>query len=228
MEGARASYQRAVRDLAGAGQFDGAEGALVSLASAALLTGEGIASALASARQQKLSGREYYVIALLQAVQGDTAGSERGLQLYVAARPELGSQGIERLRNYAALYAALARKDPQGVLAAAGRLPDSGDAAFRYPRGWAYFETKDYSRAEQDLRAAILDEKILSSFNSMRNHSPLLAALAHFYLGQVYEATGKREQAANEYQEFLSHFENSRANLPQIAIARAALQHSLP
>jgi flagellar biosynthesis chaperone FliJ len=62
----------------------------------------------------------------------------------------------------------------------------------------------------------------------LRTHSPLLAALAHFYLGQVYEATGKREPAANEYQEFLSHFENSRATLPQIAQARAALRRSLP
>ena len=228
LEGARASYQGAVRDLAGAGQFDGAEGALASLASAALLTGEGIASVLAMARHQKLSGREYNVIALLQAVQGDTAGSERSVQLYAAARPELGPRGIEKLRNYGALYAALVRKDPQGVLAVAGRLPNSGDAVLRYPRGWAYFQAKDYSRAEQDLRAAILDEKLLSSFNAMRTHSPLIAALAHFYLGQLYEATGKRELAAPEYQEFLSHFENSRASLPQIALARAALQRSLP
>jgi hypothetical protein len=56
----------------------------------------------------------------------------------------------------------------------------------------------------------------------------LLVALAHFYLGQVYEARGKREQATNEHQEFLSHFENSRASLSQIALARAALQRFLP
>jgi hypothetical protein len=62
----------------------------------------------------------------------------------------------------------------------------------------------------------------------MRNRAPLLAALAHFYLGQVFEATGKREQATNEYQEFLSHFENSGCSLPQIDQARAALQRSLP
>ena len=187
-----------------------------------------MASDLAFARQQKLSGRENRAIGLLQAAQGDTAGSERSLQLYAAARPELGPQGIERLRNYDALYAALVRKDPQGVIAAAGRLPNFTDSWLRYPRGWAYFETKDYSRAEQDLRAAVIDEKLLESFSTMRTRSPLLAALAHFYLGQVYEATGKREQATNEYQEFLSHFENSRASLPQIALARAALQRSLP
>jgi serine/threonine protein kinase/tetratricopeptide (TPR) repeat protein len=228
LEGARASYQRAVQDLAGAGQNNGADDALRSLALISLLTGEGLASDLAFARQQDLSGLEQGLIGALQAAQGDTAGAERSFHLYAAARPELGSPGLDQLRSYYVLYAALVRKDPQAVIAAAGRMPNSMDAFMRYPRGWAYFQTKDYSRAEQDLRMAILDEKQLSSFNGMRGHSPLLAALAHFYLGQVYEATGKREPAANEYQEFLSHFENSRANLPQIALARAALQRSIP
>jgi tetratricopeptide (TPR) repeat protein len=164
----------------------------------------------------------------LQAAQGDTAASERSLQLYAAARPELGSQGLEQIRNYNALYAALVRKDVPGVLAVSSRLPNFIISLLRYPRGWAYFQTKDYTRAEQDLRAAVVDERLLSNFNDVRTRSPLRAALTHFYLGQVYEATGKRDQAANEYQEFLSHFENSRASLPQIALARAALQRSLP
>jgi serine/threonine protein kinase/tetratricopeptide (TPR) repeat protein/TolB-like protein len=228
LEGARASYQRAVRDLAGAGQIDGADGALISMASLSLLTGEGLASDLAFARQQKLSGHEANAIALLQAALGDTAGFEHSLQLYAAARPEIGPEGIEQLRNYCALYAALIHNDPQGVIAAAGRLPKSIDAPLLYPRGWAYLQTKDFARAEQDFRQAVLGEKVLSNFNALRTRSPLIEVLAHFYLGQVYEATGKREQAANEYQEFLSHFDKSRASLPQIALARAALQRSLP
>jgi len=228
LEGARASFERAVRDLARAGQYEGAEDALTSLASISLLTGQGVASDLAFARQQKLSGHEYGPIALLQAAQGDMTASEHSLQLYAAARPELGPQGIEQSRNYGALYAAYARNDPQGVIAAAGRLPNSIDSVFRYPLGWAYLQAKDYGRAEQDFREAILDEKDSSEPSVVRTRSPLLAALAHFYLGQVYEATGKRDQAVNEYQEFLSHFENSRATLPQIAPARAALQRSLP
>jgi serine/threonine protein kinase/tetratricopeptide (TPR) repeat protein len=227
LEGARASYRRAVGDLAGAGQKDGASGALRSLALISLLTGQGMDAALAFARQQHLSGLEHGVIAVLQMAQGDTAACERSLQLYAAARPELGPPGVEKLRSYYAVYGALVRKDPQGVIAAAARLPNSFDSILRYPRGWAYLNTKDYARAEQDLRAAILDEKLMSGFNSIRSHSPLLAALAHFYLGQVYEATGKRDQAVNEYQEFLSHFENSRASLPQIALARTALQRSM-
>jgi serine/threonine protein kinase/tetratricopeptide (TPR) repeat protein len=226
--GARASYQRAVGELAGAGQNHGASDGLRSLITISLLTGEGLASDLAFARRQKLAGMENGAIAFLQAAQGDTAAAERSFQLFAAARLELGPQGIEILRNYRDLYAALVRKDPPGALAAAGRLPNSKDAFMRYPRGWAYLQTKDYTRAEQDLQAAIRDEKLLNNFNAMRNRSPLLAELAHFYLGQVYEATGKRDQATNEYQEFLSHFENSGCAFPQIDLARAALKHSLP
>jgi serine/threonine protein kinase/tetratricopeptide (TPR) repeat protein len=228
LEGAQASYQRAVRDLEQAGQNPGADDALLSLAMLSLLTGEGMASPLAFARQQRLSGMENRAIALLQTAQGDAAASERSLQLYAGARPELGPQGVERIRNYNSLYAALVRKDAQGVLAASSRLPKSVSPAFLYPRGWAYFQIKDYSRAERDLRAAILEENDFGSPSVMLSRSPLRAALAHFYLGQVYEATGKRDQAANEYQEFLSHFDSSRANLPQIPLARAALCRSLP
>ena len=228
LEGARASYQNAVRDLASAGQNDGAGGALRSLILLSLLTDKELTADLAFARQQKLSGMENGAIGFLQAVQGDTAASERSFQLFAAASPETGPQGIARIRNYAALYAAFLHNDARGVIAVAGRLPSSTDGFMRCLRGWAYFETKDYTRAEQDLHGAILDQKQLANFNAMRMHSPLLMALAHFYLGQVYEATGNREQAANEYQEFLSHFENSRATLPQIAMARAALQRSLP
>jgi tetratricopeptide (TPR) repeat protein len=228
LEGARASYQRAVRDLARVGQNGGAADALHSLVMISLLTGQGVASDLVLARQQKLSGWEYGAIAALQAAQGDTAASDRSLQLYAAARPELSSQGREEIRKYIALYAALVRRDAPGVLQVASRLPNFVVSPLRYPRGWAYFETKDYTRAEQDLRTALVQERSQSNFNAIRTRSPLLAAMAHFYLGQVYEATGKREQAANEYQEFLSHFENSRASLPQIALARAALQRSLP
>jgi hypothetical protein len=41
------------------------------------------------------------------------------------------------------------------------------------------------------------------------------------------EQSGKKAEAVNAYQEFLGHFENSTANLPQIAEARAALKRLL-
>ena len=61
-----------------------------------------------------------------------------------------------------------------------------------------------------------------------------IEAYRHFQLGRQYmvrflwaEATGKRDQAVNEYQEFASHFEGSRTRLPQVAEARAALKRLL-
>jgi hypothetical protein len=82
---------------------------------------------------------------------------------------------------------------------------------------------KDYAAAERELRLALFGERDMDNFNVLRQHTPLLAILGHFYLGQVYEATGKRDLAANEYQEFLRHFEGSLARLPQLAEARAAI-----
>ncbi len=228
LDGARTSYEHAVEELAASGQYQSAGDALRSLMTIALLTGEGLASDLAFAHRQKLSGMENGAIGFLQAAQGDTAAADHSFQLFAAARPELGPEGIEILRNFRDLYAALARNNAQAAMAAAARLPNSRSAFLCYPRGWAYLQAKDYGRAEQDLRASIIDVKLLNNFNAMRTRSPLIAVLAHFYLGQVEEATGRHDQAINEYQEFLSHFEDSHAHLPQIAIARAALQHSLP
>jgi eukaryotic-like serine/threonine-protein kinase len=225
LEGARASYERAVQDMARAGQNLLAGAALGSLAREAILSGQGIDSALAFARRQDLAGRQFGPTALLQAVQGDTAASERSLQLFAVAPPPppLSPQGVESMRNNIALTVAFAHKDAQGVIAAAGRLPVSVSSGLQFPLGWAYLATKDYAKAEKALRAAIFSER--SPLNG--DPSPLRQALAHFYLGQVYEATGKKDQAVNEYQDFLSHFENSKAQLSQIAEARAALQRSM-
>jgi eukaryotic-like serine/threonine-protein kinase len=228
-EGARAGYEKAVQGMARAGQNVLGGQTLASIAGVAILTGKGLDSALAFARGQNLGGRQYWVVGFLQAVQGDTTGSERSLELFAKAPtgPELSQQGIERVRNEYALWAAYFNRDAQGVIAAADRLPPSQSPRHQYPLGWAYLETKDYAKAEKALKAAIFSERDMSNIGVTRGRSPLLEALAHFYLGQVYEATSKRDQAVNEYQDFLSHFDNSGAKLPQIAIARAALQRSM-
>ena len=224
LEGARASYRQGVKELARAGQNQSASDALASLATLSMLTGQGLAADLAFARQQKLHGEEFGVIAFLQAVMGDTAAANQSIQEFAAAHPELGEIGIEQQRNLNRMFAALARNDAQGVLAAAASLPNLTFPWLRFARGRAYLVLKDYARAEQDLRRALISGRNVSNFNQVRRRSPLLDSLAHFYLAQVFEATGKRDQAVNEYQEFLSPFENSRAQLPQIAQARAALQ----
>jgi hypothetical protein len=62
---------------------------------------------------------------------------------------------------------------------------------------------------------------------SIANSDFLAYALSEFYLAKVFEHAGKRAEAVNAYQEFLSHFENSNARLPQITEARAALKRLL-
>jgi hypothetical protein len=94
-------------------------------------------------------------------------------------------------------------------------------------KGRAQLLLKEHAAAERHLRLALLRERDVSNLDKMRARTPLLAQLCHFYLGQVYEATGKREQAVNEYQEFASHFEGSKTRLPQVAEARAALKRPL-
>jgi hypothetical protein len=53
---------------------------------------------------------------------------------------------------------------------------------------------------------------------------PILGILSHYYLGQLYERTSKRDQAINEYQEFLSHFQNAQPHLAQVGDARTAMK----
>ena len=225
LEGARAGYERAVQDMARAGQKEVAAGTLRSLAGLAILSGEGMDSALAFARRQDLGGQQYAPTGILQAAQGDMAAAGHSLELAAAVPPKLNQQGIERIRNFYALANAFVRKDAQAALAAAGRLPPSANPFQQFVAGWAYLDTKDYAKAEKALKTAIRSERDMSNMGAVRGRSPLLEALAHFYLGQVYDAKGKHDQAVNEYQDFLSHFDRSKAKLPQIAVARAALQH---
>ena len=125
------------------------------------------------------------------------------------------------------IYAALLRNDGPAALTAASRLPDLQLSWLLFAKGRAHLLLKDYARAEQELRRVPSFERALGGHRATRTRSPLRESLCHFYLAQVYEATAKREQAVNEYREFLSHFENSRARLPQVAEARAALKRLL-
>jgi tetratricopeptide (TPR) repeat protein len=164
---------------------------------------------------------------LLETVQGGQAAAARSLEQYASAHPWISQKGLDFERAAADVWAALMRNDGRGVLAAAGRLPDLQGPRWLSAKGVAHLLVKDYVPAEQELSRAIAGERNLSNPGVSRSRSPLLAILCHFHLGQVYEATGKRQQAVNEYQEFLSHFENSKTRLPQVAEARAALKRLL-
>jgi len=60
----------------------------------------------------------------------------------------------------------------------------------------------------------------MTMFGLTHTRSPLVTLLRHFHLGQVHEATGKRERAVSESREFLSpSVEGSTSRLPQIGEA---------
>jgi hypothetical protein len=80
------------------------------------------------------------------------------------------------------------------------------------------------AEAERHLRFTLIAEKVWSNSSQLSSHDFLSYALANFYLGRALEQSGMKVEATNAYQEFLSHFENSNAQLPQIAEARAALK----
>jgi tetratricopeptide (TPR) repeat protein len=90
--------------------------------------------------------------------------------------------------------------------------------------GRAYLELGALPEAEEHLRFALKAYRTWGITKSIVVAPNFLAyALTQFYLGKILEQTGKKAEAINAYQEFLSHFENSTAKLPQIAEARAAL-----
>jgi hypothetical protein len=223
MDAAREFYRKAVAGQASANP-DNAGRALMALAHISYVLGDS-ASALTFARQQRLEGEEHLAISFLEAVQGDTAGAERSLQRYLSARPWLTPAAAQLWRVRNQMAAALQRNDGQAVRGYALPLPTALECWIPVYEARAALLLQDYAAAEHLLRRVLFLERWLLAVTGL-NHtrSPLVTLLCHFYLGQVYEATGKRDQAVSEYREFLSPFEGSTTRLPQIADARAALK----
>jgi tetratricopeptide (TPR) repeat protein len=126
--------------------------------------------------------------------------------------------GLDRLQ--AAAYAGRW----QEVIASWPQLGQQFWPGYALHVGRAYLEMGMLGEAERHLRFASNEERLWSSADAVTAHNFLSYTLAQFYLGRVLEQTGKKAEAINAYQEFLSHFENSTAKLPQIAEARAALK----
>jgi len=70
----------------------------------------------------------------------------------------------------------------------------------------------------------MLAQRMWGNDDYIASASFLSYTLANFYLGKLLEQSGKKAEAIHAYQEFLGHFENSAAKLPQIAEARTALK----
>ncbi len=228
-EGALPVYQNVISDLLRGGQTVMAESSLRVFATVSFAVGKE-ETALRFARQLNSHGKELLVVSSLQAALGNEAAAEETLRQYSARNPEPTGLGVERERAVNALRVALARHDPDAASSALQRLPTQLETSPEdgrmeiLVRGRARLLSRDYGGAEADFRASINDQRFIGNYRSVRSRAPLIEHLCHFYLGQIHEATGKREDAIREYRSFLSHYTTSHSRLPQIAEARAALK----
>jgi len=223
VETAQEFYCLTVVELARAGRLEDAGRALNVYARNSSYLGRE-SEALSFARRQKLQGEEGYPLAFLEACRGDLEAAERALKAAASTRPWLGPRAFDLQRTHCEMQAALVRGDGRAVLNAASRLPDYEYSDLLIVRGRAELLVQDYGAAERLIRRAIKAGRLLYRPPDVYSHSPLFQMLCHFYLGQVYEAAGKLEQAVSEYREFLSRFDGAQTRLSQVTQARAALK----
>jgi len=223
LEGALASYREAVLQLGRAKQSQAAETFLRQFAGLSVLLGEG-SSALSFAQQQNLGGEELQTVAFLQIMAGNSSAGQQSLQRFAASHPWVAPRALEIDQAYADASAAVHRGDGQTALSRAASIPNFQDAYLLFLKARSHLLTNDDSSAENEFRAVLRADRSLQNSRTMTARFPVFGILSHYYLGQLYEHTGKHDQAVNEYQDFLSHFASGQSRLPQIGEARTALK----
>jgi eukaryotic-like serine/threonine-protein kinase len=187
------------------------------------MLGEG-SSALSFAQQQKLDDEELQTVAFLETLAGNASAAKQNLQRFAASHSWISPRAIEIDQAYADITAAVQRGDGQAALTRAAGIPDFREPHLLFLKARSHLLVNDYSSAEAEFRAVLAANHVLANAGSLVGRFPLAEVLSHYYLGQLYERTGKRDQAVNEYQEFLSHFPNSQSRLAQVGDARGALK----
>jgi eukaryotic-like serine/threonine-protein kinase len=223
LDGALASYRTAVLQLGRAKQSQAAESFLQAFAALSVMLGEG-SSALSFAQQQKLDDEELQTVAFLETLAGNASAAKQNLQRFAASHSWISPRAIEIDQAYADITAAVQRGDGQAALTRAAGIPDFREPHLLFLKARSHLLVNDYSSAEAEFRAVLAANHVLANAGSLVGRFPLAEVLSHYYLGQLYERTGKRDQAVNEYQEFLSHFPNSQSRLAQVGDARGALK----
>jgi eukaryotic-like serine/threonine-protein kinase len=188
-----------------------------------LLLGEG-SSALSFLQQQKLDDEQLPVVAFLQTMAGNPTAAQQSLQKYASSHPWLAPRALEINQALADVTLAVHNGDGQTALSRAASIPNFQDAYLLYLKARAHLLTNDYASAENEFRAGLRAGRNLENGRTMAVRFPALGILSHYYLGELYELSGKRDQAINEYQEFLSYFPGSQSRLAQVGDARTALK----
>jgi eukaryotic-like serine/threonine-protein kinase len=222
-EGALTGYREAVVQLARAGQNEAAGNYLQPIIVLSLLLNE-TSSVDSFVRQQKLGGEELLAIAFLETLKGNSSASQQTLQRYASSHPWIAPRFLELRQIYFDAAAAVQKSDGQAALSRLASAPVSEHPEWLFFRARAHQLANDDSSAEAEFHALLRSERSLENGRVLADRFPALGILSHYYLGQLYEHTGKRDQATNEYQEFLSHFTTAQSRLPQVAEARTTLK----
>jgi eukaryotic-like serine/threonine-protein kinase len=222
-EGALASYREALVQMGKAKQSEAAGSFLQPYGVLSLLLGEG-SSALSFIQQQKLDDEQLPMVAFLQTMAGNHSAAQQSLQKYGSSHPWIAPRALEIDQAFADVTLAVHNGDGQTALSRAASIPNFQDAYLLYLKARAHLLTNDYASAENEFRAGLRAGRNLENGHTMAERFPSLGILSHYYLGELYERSGKRDQAINEYQEFLSYFPSSQSRLAQLGDARSALK----
>jgi tetratricopeptide (TPR) repeat protein len=157
----------------------------------------------------------------------ETAADKEFAVMREEISPTDGDYAASRLVEMNRWLAAAYSGNWQQVIAGWAGVPPMLRGALSIYAGRAYLETGNSEEAERLFRFTIRAQHTWPGGSKIPSHNPLSCALAQFYLANILEREGKKTEATNLYKDFLSHFKNSRADLPQIAEARAAIQRAL-
>jgi serine/threonine protein kinase/Flp pilus assembly protein TadD/TolB-like protein len=165
------------------------------------------------------------VRAIAFSVLGDQPSAEKE---FTAMQRALASGGREEnatdtVRDARWLAAAFAGRW-QEVLAGYPELSALERNWTSYYAARAFYETGNREEARKQFLFFLKAQRVWLNGGIISELDPLSQELAQFYLAQILEQDGKKADAINAYQEFLGHFENSNARLPQIELARAAIK----
>jgi serine/threonine protein kinase/tetratricopeptide (TPR) repeat protein/TolB-like protein len=169
------------------------------------------------------SGAETRAIA--EIVMGEQAAAEKDIgeiraQLSGKVRPDTIDRYVAAVRWVAAAFSGH-WKDVIADYPGASPLLSNWNAYFL---ARAELEIGDRDGARREFQFFQKVQRVWLNGIAMSGVDPLSIELSQFYTAQMLEQDGKKADAVNAYQDFLSHFEGSDAKLPQIAQARAALQ----
>jgi tetratricopeptide (TPR) repeat protein len=168
-----------------------------------------------------LRGMAYLLLKNEAAAEKEFAG------LRASVTPLLGDYMAGKTVEFHRLLAASYAGHSQEVISGWPQLPGMLWPIYALDAGRAYLEAGNLSEAERQLRFAIKVQRFFANPQMFWSFNFFSSTLAQFYLGKLLEQSGKKPEAINAYQEFLAHFENSTAKLPQVAEARAALKRLL-